>query len=218
MGVIRAIPEKSRIRRGRAACIAVAALFALCLAGCGGRSVEGPASDEGLDINDELFEEFRADETVYVFVREQRAYTVDRCDEVEVTPDNGVEEGGFYKVTADVVLLNGGVAGYYNFPVIKDISEIESVSPFDLQLPSVEETPYGLTLIGDYADGDILLNEYGMKGVWKDGSWVYSYDEQAELDDGRRALCRSGVAAEEITAGANEGVLGCEDYFVLPLE
>ena len=40
-------------------------------------------------------------------------------------------------------------------------------------LPSVADQTYGLMLIGDYADGDVLFNERGIMAVWKDGGWLY---------------------------------------------
>jgi hypothetical protein len=60
-----------------------------------------------------------------------------------------MKDGGFYKLTADVKYLNGGVAGYVNYPDIKNVSNCEEISPLDLHLPSITEKRYGLCLIGD---------------------------------------------------------------------
>ena len=50
--------------------------------------------------------------------------------------------------------------------------------------------------IGDYADGDILLNGYYDKSVWKDGKWVWDYDDKIEREDGTELLCRKGVSED----------------------
>ena len=112
--------------------------------------------------------------------------------------------------------LNGGVAGYVDCPQIGDVSSCEEIAPDNLNLPTTEENCYGLTRIGDYADGDLLFYEAGVKAVWKDGAWVYRYDRDLKFEDGTRALCREGVTEDDVRAGMEAGVRSCADYFVLP--
>jgi hypothetical protein len=127
-----------------------------------------------------------------------------------------LEDGHFYKVKADVTYLNGGIAGYVDYPQIENVISYEEVSPFDMGLPSTVDKRYGLTLIGDYADGDVLYYSITTKAVWKDGKWIYTYGKELKLPDGTEAAVRSGVTEDEVQAGMKKGVLSCEDYFVLP--
>ena len=191
-------------------------LAAFLLCGCG-RGSSGPTVRPG--TTDEMWGNEVDDAEIYAFMYEGRVYTADTIDEInpyDATPY--MKDGGFYKLTADVKYLNGGVAGYVNYPDIKNVSNCEEISPLDLHLPSITEKRYGLCLIGDYADGDIYLNEYGKIGVWKDGSWIYRYEKSYEGENGTLICRKSDVSEDTIKEGINNGVLCCEEYFVVPAQ
>ena len=188
-------------------------ITAFLLCGCGRRG----GSSKGSGTTDEMFNRKVEDAKITVFMFEGRVYTTDTID--EINPYYAIEhmtDGGFYKLTADVTYLNGGVAGYVNYPDIKSVSNCEEISPFDLHLPGITEKRYGLCLIGDYADGDIYLNEYGKIGVWKEGSWIYRYDKSYNGEGGTLICCRSDVSEDTIKEGISGGILCCEEYFVVP--
>ncbi|MBR3313272.1 MAG: hypothetical protein IKG18_03950 [Atopobiaceae bacterium] len=71
----------------------------------------------------------------------------------------GDEGGEAVEVVADVTYLNGGVAGYVDYPQVNSIAGCEEVAPDELDLPKLEETRYGLVRIGDYAEGELLFHE-----------------------------------------------------------
>ena len=171
------------------------------------------------DATDQMFNEDVYGAEFFVFQIDGYSYTVDDCYSVGLMQGDSLVDGRFYKVVADVTYLNGGIAGYVNFPEVHDVHSCEEVPADTLDLPSIEETPYGLVRIGDYADGDILCNERGIKAVWKDGAWVWRYaDESVQLEDGTYVLLREGVDAATAQAGADDGILACEDYFILPAQ
>ena len=148
---------------------------------------------------DEMWDNEVDDAEIYAFMFEGRVYTADTID--EINPYDAITQmtdGGFYKLTADVKYLNGGIAGYVNYPDIKNVSKCEEISPLDLHLPSITEKRYGLCLIGDYADGDIYLNEYGKIAVWKDGAWIYHYDKSYSGEDGTHICCQKNVSEDVI--------------------
>ena len=191
----------------------------LGLSACAGKATK-PKEPEPVPIEststDEMFNERVRDAQLRVFVIDGRSKTVDTLDEVDVASEKELEEGHFYDVVADVTYLNGGIAGYVNYPEIERVTSCEDVSPLEMGLPALEPDKYGLMLIGDYADGDVLLRAYGKAAVWKDGAWVYRYDKEIDLPDGKKAAVRKGVTADSVSAGASTGVLSCADYFVLP--
>ena len=154
----------------------------------------------------------------YVFQLDDETVTVDGFYGVDIGWGEPLRDGAFYKVIADVTYLNGGIGGYVNYPEIKSVSSYEEVSPFDIGLPTIEEKAYGLLLIGDYGDGDILLREYRTRAVWKDGHWAYRYDEEVDFGTDQVAFVRKGVSVADVEAGVERGVLSCADYFVMPPE
>ena len=184
---------------------------AVLLCGCGRKP---KVSTSG--TTDEMFTDTQYDAKIYAFMYEDRVYTVDSIYEIKTYAAESMKNGGFYKLTADVNYLNGGVAGYVNYPEIKDVSECEEISPLDLNLPSITKSRYGLCLIGDYADGDIFLNEYGKTAIWKEGAWLYRYDKQYDGEDGTLICCLKDVSKETINEGISDGVLCCREYFVVP--
>ena len=194
----------------------IAVLFAAVFAGCGRKTVSKPGNQESQ--TDEMFNERVSDAELFVFVIDDRAYTVDQIYEVKAYLGENIAEGGFYKITADVTFLNGGVAGYVNYPEIRSVNRCEEISPLELNLPLITEKIYDLTLIGDYADADLFLNTYGKMAVWKDGEWIYRYDKQIKQEDGTVICCRKDVSEETIQEGMAEQVILCDEYFVLPAE
>ena len=191
----------------------------LGLSACAGKATKPkeptPVQVEG-NSTDEMFNERVDGARLRVFVIDGRSKTVDTLDEVDVASEKELEEGHFYDVVADVTYLNGGIAGYVNYPEIERVTSCEDVSPLEMGLPALEPDKYGLMLIGDYADGDVLLRSYGKAAVWKAGAWVYRYDSEVDLSDGKKAAVRKGVTADSVSAGTSTGVLSCADYFVLP--
>ena len=103
-----------------------------------------------------------------------------------------------------------------NYPEIHELKECTEISPFDLDLPSVMEQKYGLCLIGDYADGDLILNDYYHMAVWKDGAWIYRYDRSMKLEDGTLVCCGNDVTEAEVMEGIQKGINSCERYFAYP--
>ncbi len=199
--------------------IAFAVLLVFCLIGCGSAESNPLPEEAETEISDEMFTEEVDDATLYVFQLDGRVYTADDyVYEIDAYIDDSLEDGGFYKLTADVEFLNGGVAGYVDYPQILEVKDFEEVSPFDIDLPYITDGIYGVRLIGDYADGDVLVNEYDIIAVLKEGDWIYRYDDILELDDGTCVCCMDGVSEDSITMGINEGILLCEEYFALPKE
>lgn len=169
------------------------------------------------DSTDQLFSRYEDHATFYVFGFDKKALSSSDFEPVDVGEE--IKDGHFYKVIADVEFLNGGVAGYVNHPEIKKVYEVTEVNPSEMDIaPLSGQHYYGLSTIGDYADGDILLFEY-VKGVWQDGQWIYTYHDSLVLDDGRVALITDNkeITKDIVQAGIDSGVLSCEDYFVMPL-
>ena len=194
---------------------AVLLAVAATLLGCGGSPVEAPTTIED-DSTDQMYSDEVTDAVLYVFTFEGSIRTVSDCQAVDITAQGDFAKDGFYRVVADVTYLNGGIAGYVDHPEVRQVKSCEAVSFDELGLPSLEDGIYGLTLIGDYADGDVLLNEYDLKAVWKDDEWAYRYDDKLELDDGRPVLVREDVEKSDVEAGVQISTILCDGYFVLP--
>lgn len=194
----------------------------LSLSACAGKATKTaePKEPEPVPVEststDEMFNERASDARLRVFVMDGRCKTVDTLDEVDVMGEKELEEGHFYNVVADVTYLNGGIAGYVNHPEVERVKSCDDVSPLDMGLPTLEPDKYGLMLIGDYADGDVLLRSHSKTAVWKDGAWVYRYDSETALPGGKKAAVRKAVTEDAVRAGIDAGVLSCADYFVLP--
>ena len=158
------------------------------------------------------------DVTIDLFCLDGQLYTVDTCKALYPELDRTPQDSQFYRIVADVTYVSGGLAGYTN--EIEDMHEksFNRISVSDLNIPSVTEQRYGLTRIGDYADGDLFLNAFGKRAVWKDGKWIYRYDKVSDGKDGTLVCRRNGVTDEEIEAGIAKGILSCADYFVAPAE
>ena len=165
--------------------------------------------------SDQMYEDEVTGLELYVFQIDGAVLTTDYFYDINVGGEP-LRDGGFYRIVVDATLLNGGVAGYVDYPEISHVTSCEEISPLEMGLSPIESGAYGLSLIGDYADGDVLLNLYSVKGVWKDGSWVYRYDDEIELPGGTQALVRDGVSESDVQAGIEADTLSCEDYFILP--
>ncbi|MBR3346688.1 MAG: hypothetical protein IKG37_06375 [Solobacterium sp.] len=188
------------------------AVLLFVLSGCQPNKPQ-PITEDTTDI---LYKEDRYDEVLPVFVYNGNPYTLSDADVVTLPAGNELEEGHFYRLVADVTILNGGVAGYVNYPEVHELKECTEISPFDLDLPSMMEQKYGLCLIGDYADGDLILNDYYHMAVWKDGAWIYHYDRSMKLEDGTLVCCRNDVTEAEVMEGIQKGINSCERYFAYP--
>ena len=208
-------------RTGLARATALVLAGCLCVVGCARTPDEAAPPAEVVTIEDggatdQMWSDTVAGAELYIFPYEDQLITVRDPESIDMPLTEALEDGKFYKVVADVTYLNGGIAGYVNYPQIEHVESCEEVSPDAMDLPSIEEGPYGLSRIGDYADGDLFFYELGIKAVWKDGAWVWSYDDVVTLSDSVVVCRRLGVSEEEIRAGMADGTLSCEDYFVLP--
>ncbi len=167
---------------------------------------------------DEMFSDDAKDVEFYVFEMEGKTIQIgDYYYNVDVVASTPLEDGHFYKVVADVRYLNGGIAGYVNYPEIKNVKSCVEVSPDDLNLPSVKDQPYGLVRLDDDYEGDILYLGIAQMGVWKDGEWIRTFKRVVNLPDGTNAGVAPGVTKDDVAAGIENGVLSCDDYYaVLP--
>lgn len=202
-------------RLARVVGLASGVALALVVGGCG---TLPPAVGGGGDDNttDQMYNTPVTGAEFYVFPYEDKVFTVKDPNTIDLPVWDPLEDGKFYKVVADVRWLNGGVAGYVNYPQIESLHSYEEVSPYDMGLPSIRDKRYGLTLIGDYADGDLFFYDWNVRALWKDGSWLWRYDRELDLGNGSVACCKEGVTADEVRSGMDAGVLACERYFVLP--
>ena len=171
---------------------------------------------EQTDTTDQMFEEKKENETVYIFQMDGNTYMIEPAYEIGYIGKD-LKDGAFYKLVADITYLNGGVAGYVDYPQIDKVIDCVEVSPFDIGLPDISEKRYGVMLIGDYSDGDIFLHEFHKAAIWKDGNWIWQYNKELKNDDGTIVYYQSDVSFDEIEKGINNGILACSQYFVLPL-
>lgn len=77
---------------------------------------------------DEMFSDSKSDAEIEVYIKGGRAYTVGMDYEIpELNGYDNLEEGRHYLLTADVTYLNGGVAGYVDYPQVERIISIEEI-------------------------------------------------------------------------------------------
>lgn len=108
-------------RKFTQAVILAAALLTFCLAACSVIPTEYPPGS-----TDELYKDSKSGAELEVYKKDGHVYTVDGDYEIaELAGNSDLEEGKHYKVTADVTYLNGGVAGYVDYPQIDRIISIE---------------------------------------------------------------------------------------------
>ena len=133
----------------------VGVCVAMAIAGCSSQQRQVPELVDDTviideDATDQMFSEDVYGAEFFVFQMDGESFTVDDCYPVGLMQEDSLIDGRFYKVVADVTYLNGGIAGYVNFPEVHDVHSCVEVSADELDLPSIEETPYGLVRIGDY--------------------------------------------------------------------
>lgn len=214
-----ALPQPFFRRVATLACVTLLLALAGCVGNPSGKSgTTRSPQDVRDDTTDQMWRDTVSNAQLHVFQIDGTAFEADSgyYYPLDVSAIQPLEDGHFYLVEADVTYLNGGVAGYVNYPETTSVKACKEVSPYDFGLPSLEAHPYGLSLIGDYAEGDVLFYEHDTMAVWKDGTWVYQYDQVVKLEDGRQAGVRKGVSADDVLAGVERGTLSCSDYFVLP--
>ena len=199
--------------------VSVAVAVLLVLGGCSPQSKPKPAEPEpepiDADATDQMFTEPAAGEVFDVVVFGDKAVRVSNGETIGVY-DPTMQDGHFYRVTADVVYLNGGIAGYYNYPDIQDVTSVREVKADELDIPSLEQQRFGFVRIGDYADGDYLYTSYKDAAVLKDGKWVYTYTKEYDRPDGSNVRCVADIDKERVEDGIASGVVCCEDYFLIP--
>lgn len=178
----------------------------------------------GEAVVDQLFETDMDDQTIFLFRYDDRYIDTEHFYEVDVGGfDISCEDGGFVKVDCDVTYLSGGEAGYNHCPVLRTVREVTPVTleqtiPPGGSLPQVEARTFGFSSVGSYADADYCLWARGAMGVLKSGKWLYKYDDSFYTDDGACVLCKKGSSRDALLKKIGEGVVLCEDLFVMPVK
>lgn len=101
--------------------------MSIALAGCNG-TYGTETTDHHHRGSDEMWSESKSGAELEIFVQDGKVYTKDK--EYQLTGFPGYEEledGKNYKLTADVTFLNGGVAGYVDYPQIERVISIEEI-------------------------------------------------------------------------------------------
>ena len=179
---------------------------------CGNKNKPVPLDD--VDTTDQMYQDKIDSDKKYIFQMDQKVYMISPAYEIGYI-GRDLEEGFFYELTADIAYLNGGIAGYVDFPQIDRVIDCKKISFADIDLPDIREERYGLMKIGDYADGDVFLHEYRKLALLKDGKWSL-FDKEIVRDDGTLICCRSDADEEKILEEIEKGILSCEEYFVQP--
>lgn len=145
-----------------AACLTMTAFV---LAGCSGTSgTENITGTAG--ITDEMWKEYKANAELEVFKRDGKVYTTAYEYELPgLAGSDDMSEGKHYKLTADVTFLNGGVAGYVDYPQIERVISIEEISQANV---TDETNETGLSLIIDGVE---------MEVEWEDNAPVKALKE-----------------------------------------
>lgn len=197
----------------------VVATSSLVLVGCAGESGgASSASTEPIDdyTTDQMYTESVEGARLTVVVYDGLPILVPEGESLESLAPYDLEEGHFYSVVADVDYLYGGVAGYDGYPEVKNVESVTEVSPDDCDIPTIWQKGSGVLRIDGYAEGDILLYEYGRYAVMQGGGWVYRYDSLKVRDDHSVLLFRSDADMGQIEAGIADGVYSCAEYFLVP--
>lgn len=203
------------------ACLAVSLVFGL--AGCGtGKTGRSRETTEEV-IVDQIYKTDMDDQTVFLFRFGDHYYETESLYGVNVTGfDISCEDGGFVKLDCDVTYLSGGEEGFDHYPelrVVKKVTPvtIEETIPPGGSLPQVATRTFGFSVIGSYADADYCLWSGRIMGVLKSGKWLYKYDDSFYTDDGATVCFKEGTDKDEIMKKIGEGVVLCEDFFVMPV-
>ena len=177
---------------------------------------EVPIDDIG---NDQMWSTFVTNDQLDIVMYGEKAILISTGESVDshlIDDVKDVKDGRFYRVVADVNYLSGGIAGYYNYPEIKNVWSVKEISPKDLAIPSITEKQYGFLKLDGYKNADYLLREYGICAVLSGKKWVYSYDKTLQREDGSTICYRDGVDEASIAAGIAKGVNCCKDYLLIP--
>ena len=120
--------------------IAVVGALAFGLCGCASttqssasRASNGSSASTETDT-DQLYSEYIDGYTLYVVQKDDKAFDVITENTVDVPLDLIPDPDAYYKVVADVTLLNGGVAGYVDYPDVRNIISCEEISPDEVDL------------------------------------------------------------------------------------
>jgi hypothetical protein len=102
-------------------------LLVFPLAGCGG-APNGKTTGNPPEATDELFSNSQKNAELDIFKEDGLVYTVKGHYELPGLADyDKLVDGGYYKLTADITYLNGGVAGYVDYPQIDRVISIEEI-------------------------------------------------------------------------------------------
>lgn len=168
-------------------------------------------------MSDAMYESKAVPATLYAFRFGDDCIETEDFYDINVPLDKIPKDGAFYKITADVSYVSGGIAGYLLKPEIVKLHKCEEISINELSFPSIEEDAYGFVSLEGYVDADYLLNMRGWTAVYKDGEWIYTYSTTIHLNDNQDVYCNEGVTEEQVSEGMENGILFCEDYFVMPI-
>lgn len=190
----------------------------LILPGCGLNlnANHGGNTNGGYGYPDQMFQTDENKVTIYAFRYGDKCIETEHCYEIDMPLEEMPVDGAFYEIVADVTFLDGGIAGFTHMPQIRKLRSCKEISVDELSFSSIENEQYGLLSLGDYCDGDLLLVARGNRAVYKDGEWIYSYSTGLYIENNQYVCCNEGVTAEQINEGIDNGVLCCEDYFVMP--
>jgi hypothetical protein len=193
------------------AVVFAAALLVVPLGACSRK--EGAPQDGG--TTDQMWSERVQDAELGIVVFDGLPILVPSGESIDYHFGN-LEEGHFYRVVADVDYLYGGVAGYDGYPDVKSVSALEEVSPDELAIPGLDERSYGVVRLDGYAGADYLLSEYGRMAVLAGNEWIWRYDRYRVREDKSYVCYNDGVTDEAIEEGIAQGIVGCEEYFLVP--
>ena len=183
------------------------------LTGCG---IKNSEADYGMV--DQLYEVSGNDVTLYAFRYGDKCIETENFYEIEIDESNMPKDGAFYKIEADVTFLDGGVAGFTHFPQIDKVISCSEISVEELSFPSIMDEKYGLLDIRDYADADYIFVAGGMRAVYKDGKWIYSYEKTIPGKNYENIFYNGDIILDQVNEGVANGIVCCEDYFVMPIQ
>lgn len=94
-------------------------------AGCSDNSSVEPSED----MTDELFKEPKSGVEIEIYREDNHVYTAaEGYDITQYVNNDEIIDGKHYILTADVTFLNGGVAGYVDYPQIDRVISIEEIN------------------------------------------------------------------------------------------
>ena len=69
---------------------------------------------------------------LYVYVKDGKALSADYGYGIDVHSEQELKEGSYYEGVADIDILNGGIAGYVNYPEVKRVYSCTEVAREDV--------------------------------------------------------------------------------------